>query len=79
MCWAQAQAQTTWASLPAPLPLLTPCLWMASRSNWTTSWPSTPLHLKPLVQEMRVLWRQKIQVNPPTTFMGLQPLHPLSL
>lgn len=67
MCWAHA----TWAAFLMRLPLLTPCLWMASRSNWTTSWPSTPLHLKPLVQEMRVLWKWKSQISPPEAFMGL--------
>lgn len=58
--------------VPWPLPPLTPCLSMASRSNCTTSWPSTPLHLKPLVQEMRVLWGQKSGVTP-TAFTGRSP------
>lgn len=35
---------------------------MASLSSWTTSWPSTPLHLNPFVQEMRVLWEQKTEL-----------------
>jgi len=40
------------------LPLLTPLLWMAFRIRVTTSFPSTPLDLNPLVHETRKLWKR---------------------
>lgn len=48
------------------LPLLTPLLWMAFRIRVTTSFPSTPLDLNPLVHETRKLWKRTKKYWSPT-------------